>query len=147
MGNHDSFSFSEEEFYGILSKACKPPYFSHEEKTFLFLNACYFKNGNRYTPDGGGWKDAFIPDLRALEKRLQAASGDCYVFMHQNVDAEIRADHRIYNDLHFAPLSSNQEKSKPFIKDIIIPVTKANETASPTLRFQRRAKRKTRISL
>ena len=48
MGNHDGFDFTVEEFYGILGESCIPETVRAEEKTLLFLDACYFKTGKQY---------------------------------------------------------------------------------------------------
>lgn len=112
MGNHDAFSFIEEEFYGILGEECRPKTFNCERNTFFFVDACYFKNGERYAPGGGDWTDTFVPDLADIEQQLNAAAGDCYVFIHQNIDSEIRDDHRIYNDNEFRAVIERSKKVK-----------------------------------
>ncbi len=112
MGNHDAFSFSQKEFYDILGEDCKPNNFKINEKNFFFLDACHFKNGRHYTPDGGDWTDTYVPNLTEFSQQLENAFGDCYVFMHQNVDANIREDHRIANDNEFRTIIERSQKVK-----------------------------------
>ena len=96
MGNHDAFAFTEAEFYEILGD-CKPKNVKAKEKTLLFLDACYFKNGNHYLPGDTDWTDTFYPHTEALKKQLDEASGEIFVLVHQNIDPNIREDHRLYN--------------------------------------------------
>lgn len=108
MGNHDAFTFSESEFYEILHLE-KPTCVEVENKTFLFLDACYFKNGNHYLPGDRDWTDTFFPYTKELKQRLEDAAGDVYIFIHQNTDPNIREDHRLHNS---AEINSILQKSK-----------------------------------
>ena len=96
MGNHDAFAFSQEEFYKILGLE-KPEVMEADHKTLLFLDGCYFKNGNRYMPGDTDWKDTFYPYTQDLKNQLAKATGDVYVFVHQNLDPDVRGDHRLHN--------------------------------------------------
>jgi len=96
MGNHDAFAFTEAEFYEIVS-GCEPRPIKAEGKTLLFLDACYFKNGKHYLPGDEDWTDTFYPYPETLQKQITEASGDVYLFVHQNIDPNIRADHRLHN--------------------------------------------------
>ncbi len=96
MGNHDAFAFTEVEFYAILGD-CKPEPIKVANKKLLFLDACCFKNGNHYLPGDSDWKDTFYPYVDDLKKQINEASGDVYIFMHQNIDPNIREDHRLHN--------------------------------------------------
>lgn len=111
MGNHDAFAFTETEFYEILSD-CKPENVKTEEKTLLFLDACYFKNGNHYLPGDTDWTDTFYPHVEALKDRIDEAIGDVYVFLHQNIDPNIREDHRLYNSVEINDLLHESGKVK-----------------------------------
>ena len=99
MGNHDSFCFEAKEFYGILGEGRRPRTINYENKTLLFLDACYYGNGRHYMPPDGDWTDTFFPDVAALDKTLKnsAADTEIYIFVHQNVDSEIPEDHRLNN--------------------------------------------------
>jgi len=99
MGNHDGFCFTPDEFYAILGEACRPCTIAAEGKTLLFADACHYAAGGHYCPDGShDWTDTFLPEseLTALADAVRAA-GEAHVFLHQNVDEEIRADHRVAN--------------------------------------------------
>ncbi len=96
MGNHDAFSFTEVEFYAILGD-CKPKNIEVGGKTLIFLDACYFKNGNHYMPGDNEWTDTFYPHINDLKKQINEASGEVYIFMHQNIDPDISEDHRLHN--------------------------------------------------
>lgn len=96
MGNHDAFAFTETEFHEIIGD-CKPKTVKAEGKTLLFLDACYFKNGNHYLPGDTDWKDTFYPHIEVLKTQIDEATGIVYLFMHKNVDPNVREDHRLYN--------------------------------------------------
>ena len=97
MGNHDAFSFTREDFYGILGASCKPANRVLDGKRFVFLDACYFKNGRRYQPGDSDWTDTFYPFEEALQKIVSASEEEIYVFLHQNLDPHIAESHRLYN--------------------------------------------------
>ena len=111
MGNHDAFAFTEAEFYEILSD-CKPENVKTEEKNLLFLDACYFKNGNHYLPGDTDWTDTFYPHIQDLKKQLEKVTGDVYIFVHQNLDPTIREDHRLYNSVEINDLLHESGKVK-----------------------------------
>lgn len=96
MGNHDAFAFTGTEFYDILGIA-KPETIKADDKALIFIDACYFKNGNHYLPGDSGWTDTFYPHIQDLKKQLEEATGDVYIFVHQNLDPTIRKDHCVYN--------------------------------------------------
>lgn len=98
MGNHDAFSFNTDEFYEILGHDCRPCKKDINGKTFLFLDACYFKSGRHYKPGDTDWTDTCLPDSSVLKKQLEESSGDTYIFMHQNIDPNIITNHRLAND-------------------------------------------------
>lgn len=97
MGNHDAFTFTEEQFYSVLPN-CFPSNKVIGEKTLVFLDACCFTNGNHYAPGDTDWTDTCLPDLSALKEQLADAAGDVYVFIHQNIDPNIQKNHRLSND-------------------------------------------------
>ena len=96
MGNHDGFSFTVEEFYGLLGTQ-QPQVYRAGEKTLLFLDACFFQSGAHYMPGDSDWTDTFLPDPEKLKHQLEAAEGEVIVFLHQNIDPEIREDHCLHN--------------------------------------------------
>ena len=99
MGNHDGFCFAKDEFYRILGEDCRPETLVLEGKTLVFADACHYAAGGHYTPEGShDWTDTFLPEseLAALAAALRDAAA-AHVFLHQNVDADIREDHRVGN--------------------------------------------------
>lgn len=98
MGNHDANVFTEEEFYDLLGQRYRPRTIRSEDVTLLFLDANYSKDGTRYQPGNVDWTNTFYPFTQALEETLSSLSGSVYTFMHQNIDPEIREDHRLAND-------------------------------------------------
>lgn len=97
MGNHDAFVFTEDEFYQLLGEARRPRLIETEPVSLLFLDACYSKSGAHYTPGNVDWTDTFYPHTAQLEDTLSRLTGSVCVFMHQNIDPDIREDHRLYN--------------------------------------------------
>ena len=118
MGNHDAFTFTREEFYGILGEEFLPRtifisvadgQISAPSKTLFFLDTCYFSDGRSYSPGDTDWTDTFLPDAEALRQELEtmndeelrrkteAADGEAIIFLHQNIDPEVRADHCLSN--------------------------------------------------
>ena len=99
MGNHDGFCFTPDEFYAILGEACRPRTMALDGRTLVFADACHYAAGGHYRPDGShDWTDTFLPEseLAALAEALRNAEA-AHVFLHQNVDAAIREDHRVGN--------------------------------------------------
>jgi len=97
MGNHDAYVFTEDEFYDLLGKNRHPRLISRDGVHLVFLDACYFRSGERYSPGHVEWTDTFYPHTRQLKDTLAQLKGNVYVFMHQNIDSEIREDHRLFN--------------------------------------------------
>lgn len=97
MGNHDAFSFTREEFYGILGEECRPADLYGEAVSLLFADACYFRNGKPYGPGDSDWTDTCIPDTEELRKRIEAATGNVYLFLHQNLDPMVESHHILSN--------------------------------------------------
>lgn len=97
MGNHDAFSFEEDEFYSILGENCRPQNICLEGKNLVFIDACYFKNGKHYKPGDSDWTDTFYPEAEQLKEYLSMLSGDTFLFMHQNIDPAIHVSHRLFN--------------------------------------------------
>jgi 3',5'-cyclic AMP phosphodiesterase CpdA len=96
MGNHDAFTLTPEQFYGTLG-IDPPADRCIDGKTLIFLDACYFRSGVRYAPGDSDWRDAFLPNESVLKEKLDRAEHDVYIFIHQNIDPSVRADHRISN--------------------------------------------------
>ena len=97
-GNHDGFSFREEEFYAVLGERYRPRALCAEGKHLFFADACYFADGRPYQPGDSDWTNTFFPHIETLKTLLRDTRGVVYVFMHQNIDPAIREDHRLHND-------------------------------------------------
>ncbi len=95
MGNHDAYVFEPDEFYALLG-GCEPLDWVDEGKTLLFLSANHNPDGSAYRPHAFHWDQCYVP-TEGLAERLDAAEGDVYVFLHQNLDAACPADHRPVN--------------------------------------------------
>lgn len=95
-GNHDAFAFTAEDFYAVLG-GCRPTNRKIDGKTLVFLDACYFHDGNHYIPGDDDWTDTYYPHTAALEQALAEAEGEVHVFVHQNIDPTVREDHRVKN--------------------------------------------------
>ena len=78
----------------------------------MFIDACYFKNGNHYKPGDTDWTDTYFPYIEELKKRLSGISGDAYIFIHQNIDPNIREDHRVFNDFEIREVLEKSNKVK-----------------------------------
>ena len=111
MGNHDAFAFTQNEFYEILGHNY-PENIEINGKTLIFIDACYLKNGNHYMPGDSDWTDTFYPHTQDLKKQLDEATGDVYIFIHQNIDPNIREDHRLYNSEEINLILQKSEKIK-----------------------------------
>lgn len=96
MGNHDAFTFTKEEYYGILG-GCAPADRTADGLRLLFADTCYFRNGERYTPAGGDWTDCFLPGEAAFLAALSESESPAAVFLHHNIDPAVPADHRLSN--------------------------------------------------
>ena len=97
MGNHDAFVFTEEEFYDLIGQEHQPALIEQDGCNLLFIDACYSVSGKHYEPGHGDWTDTFYPHTDDLKNTLARLTGNTYIFMHQNIDAEIREDHRLAN--------------------------------------------------
>lgn len=111
MGNHDAFSFTVEEFYGVLDRCCPKPR-TVEGKTLLFADACYFKSGRHYAPGDEDWTDTCLPDTDSLEKSLEEAEGEVLFFLHQNVDPHAEMHHCLANAAAVRAILENSGKVK-----------------------------------
>ena len=97
MGNHDGFAFYKDDFYNIVGREFIPENITVEDKKLIFLDTCYFDNGKIYAPEDDDWTNSFLKDTAGLENELREAHGEVYVFMHHNIDPEVRSDHRVKN--------------------------------------------------
>ena len=95
MGNHDAFTFTNDEYYGVLG-GCEPTDRDVGGKRLIFCDSCYFGNGERYAPDGGDWTDCFFPFEKEFFAKLEGP-GEKLVFIHHNIDPAIPNDHRLFN--------------------------------------------------
>lgn len=98
MGNHDAFVLTPGEFYEHIGVEFCPETITAGQVNLVFLDACYYRSGEHYAPGGSDWTDTFYPHTAQLEKTLDKLTGDTYIFMHQNIDPNIREDHRLFND-------------------------------------------------
>lgn len=96
MGNHDAFTLTAEQFYSSLGIA-PPRTLVKDGKRLIFLDACFFKDGRHYVPGDSDWTDCYLPNAEELKDTLAESSEEVYLFMHQNTDPDIRADHAIFN--------------------------------------------------
>lgn len=96
MGNHDAFVLERKHFYEILGLSDVDE-LCLDGRRLLFWDACYFKNGAHYMPGDTDWTDCFLPDDEKIRTRLSASAQDTYIFIHQNIDPAIKANHRIFN--------------------------------------------------
>ena len=96
MGNHDAFSFEPKEFYSIVGKSA-PADMLIENKNLIFLDACYFNTGAHYMPGDSDWTDCYYPHTAELEQKLANLDCDTYIFLHQNIDPAVLANHRPSN--------------------------------------------------
>ena len=97
MGNHDAFAFTKEEFYAILGAETQPFDRVTQGKRLLFLDACYFVGGARYTPGDTDWTNTYCPCEAELRRAVSGSREEIYVFVHQNLDPGAEARHRIAN--------------------------------------------------
>ena len=111
MGNHDAFAFTQKEFYELLG-GCQPKTMEKEGKKLLFLDACYFKNGNHYLPGDSDWTDTFYPDVDTLKAQIMDSAEDIYIFLHQNIDPNIQRNHCLFNADEINHLLLNSGKVK-----------------------------------
>lgn len=108
MGNHDAFTLTPAVFYQTLGLPA-PQELHLQGKRLLFLDACYFRNGQHYGPGGGDWTDTFYPDAEGLLSKLKESDEDTYVFVHQNIDPAVDHNHRIANaDTLFAHINHSR---------------------------------------
>lgn len=97
MGNHDAFTFTEDEYYDILGRDCRPYSRNIGGKNMVFLDTCYFQDGSRYKPGDSDWTDTYFPDMEGLQREISQMSGDIYIFMHQNIDPSLPEEYRVSN--------------------------------------------------
>lgn len=112
MGNHDGFAFEKSEFYQILGEKFTPAFLSVKDKNLVFIDTCYFKNGDHYKPGDTDWTDTYFPYIEELKKQLSGISGSTFIFMHQNIDPNIPEDHRVFNDSEIRDVLEKSNKVK-----------------------------------
>ena len=96
MGNHDAFTLPKNQFYDVLGISCVDE-LHLEGRILLFLDACHFKDGRHYSPGDRDWTDCFLPDENGLREKLSSTTQDTFIFLHQNIDPSVKANHRLYN--------------------------------------------------
>lgn len=97
MGNHDAFVLTVEQFYSVLG-IDPPKSICVDGRNLIFLDACYFKSGKHYAPGDWNWKDIYYPFADELKEELKSLSEPVYIFIHQDIDPDIREDHNLSND-------------------------------------------------
>ena len=97
MGNHDAFVLTVEQFYSVLG-IDPPKSICVDGRNLIFLDACYFKNGKHYAPGDWNWKDIYYPFADELKEELKSLAEPVYIFIHQDIDPDIREDHNLSND-------------------------------------------------
>ena len=112
QGNHDAFAFDVPEFYEIIGEHCRPETLYFKESVLIFLDACYFKSGERYRPGDTDWRDTYYPFEGELETILDGVSGKAYVFLHQILDPSVCEDHRLFNDSEVRTILEKSGKVK-----------------------------------
>lgn len=112
MGNHDAYAFAEDAFYALLGEKRRPCLISREGIHLLFLDACYFSSGEHYSPGHVIWTDTFYPHVQQLKELLADLQGNVYVFMHQNIDPEVREDHLLSNAAEIRSILEESGKVK-----------------------------------
>ena len=116
MGNHDGFCFTKDEFYSVLGEKYEPKAMLIGDKALIFLDACYFASGKRYAPGDSDWTDTFVPAIDKLKSELDMAQGECYIFIHQNLDPEILESHRVSNDAQIRQILEASGKTRAVIQ-------------------------------
>ena len=96
MGNHDAFVLERAQFYDVLGLSPVEELYI-QGRRLIFLDACYFKSGRHYAPGDKDWTDCFLPDEEKLKEKLSSTSDDTYIFIHQNIDPAVMANHRLSN--------------------------------------------------
>ena len=112
MGNHDAFAFTPEEFYSILGEEYRPGNIACDNINLIFLDTCYFKNGEHYMPGDSDWTDTFLPKIKELETVLEAIEEEAYVFLHQNLDPTVPENHRVFNNAEIRGILQKSGKVK-----------------------------------
>lgn len=97
MGNHDGFCIEQDVFYSILQN-CTPETMKFDGKTLIFMDSCYTDDGVHYSPDvKDDWTNTRFPNVDALEKEIENAKGEVYLFTHQVLDTNAQEQHIIHN--------------------------------------------------
>ena len=132
MGNHDGFSFTREEFYGILGENCRPKDLYSKPVSLIFADACYFRSGKPYGPGDSNWTDTCLPDPEELQHRLEQAPGSVYVFLHQNLDPNVEPHHILANAAEVRQILESSGKVQMVYQGHYHP---GNETQSNGIRY------------
>lgn len=112
MGNHDNLLFDVDEFYSILGEQYRPRNIYSSSKNLIFIDACFFKNGEHYKRGDNDWTNTYYPETDKLDSILKEVTGDVYIFMHQNIDPAISEDHRVSNDSEIRKILKNNNNVK-----------------------------------
>lgn len=111
IGNHDTFSFTKNEFYTILGEEYRPENTCINGKNLLFIDSCHSHDANPYTPGFCNWSDIYYPHTDELCHCLSNLGGDeTYVFSHHNLDPAVTENHRIKNAAQIRKILENSGK-------------------------------------
>jgi len=110
MGNHDAFAFTVNEFYGVLGDNRRPKHLSLDGWDLIFLDTCYFSNGEHYAPGDDNWKDTFCPFPEELEEALSSAGENVVLWMHQNLDPNLPPHYCLSNAEKIREILEKSEK-------------------------------------
>ena len=99
MGNHDCAVFSKSEFAELTGVPSAPYIWDTPAHRLIFLDANYRSDGRHFCLAGVEWTDSNLPadQLVFLQRALAESSLPCIVLLHENLDAEVRADHQVKN--------------------------------------------------
>lgn len=110
-GNHDCFEFDSDEFYEVLGLR-RPETMVFNDKTFVFIDACFTKKGKHYEPGDSDWTDTYFPHIDKLKAEIEKADGDVYVFVHQSLDLNVEEHHILFNAEEINALLADSGKVK-----------------------------------
>ncbi|MBE6637233.1 MAG: hypothetical protein E7618_05460 [Ruminococcaceae bacterium] len=98
MGNHDGEVMTREEFAEVTGFLIAPcTYDLPSGKRLVFLDANYDSNYTPYQCHHVDWTDANVPPKELAWLREALAGREAEVFLHQNLEPEAEAHHRVRN--------------------------------------------------
>ena len=99
LGNHDTATFSKQEFLELAGARKSYYYFDSGDYRFIVLDGNFKRDGSDYNAGNFDWRETYIPKLQ--QEWLTAALKDArnrqaIVFVHQNLNDETN-DHGVKN--------------------------------------------------